>query len=116
MIPETLFISVFLFSLLMLVLYLRARSKLRDSLSKKQSLSVKYGRMTEQFMPFLKQYPYDEKNFRFIGSPIDGIQFEKDRIILMEFKTGNSRLSATQSRIKELVKKGRVYFEEFVIK
>jgi len=39
----------------------------------KKSQSVKYGRLSEQFMPFLKDYPYDPQQFRFIGTPIDGI-------------------------------------------
>ena len=78
----------------------------------KQSLSTKYGKMTEQFMPFLKSYPYDENNFRFLGTPVDGVQFENDKIVLVEFKTSESRLSARQKAIRELVKKGRVEFEE----
>ena len=30
---------------------------------------------------------------RFLGAPIDGVQFEDDRVILVEFKSGRSRLS-----------------------
>ncbi len=78
----------------------------------KRSLSGKYGKMTEQFLPFLKGYPYDKQNFRFIGSPIDGVQFEDDKIVLVEFKTGVSRLTEKQKRIRELVGKKRVEFEE----
>ena len=81
----------------------------------KRSLSGKYGKMTEQFMPFLKAYPYDKQSFRFIGSPIDGVQFEDDRIVLVEFKTGSSRLTEKQKRIRELVRKKRVDFEEIRI-
>ncbi|MFC2143957.1 Holliday junction resolvase-like protein [Candidatus Aenigmatarchaeota archaeon] len=80
--------------------------------SGKKSLSSKYGKMTEQFLPFLKEYPYNEQNFRFIGSPIDGVQFEDDKIVLVEFKTASSRLSEKQRRIKELVDKKKVEFKE----
>ena len=70
--------------------------------SKKQSQSTKYGQLSEQFMPFLKNYPYNEHQFRFIGNPIDGIQFTDDGIILIEFKSAGSRLTQTQKKIKRL--------------
>lgn len=78
----------------------------------KSSLSAKYGKMTEQFMPFLKDFPYDPQNFRFLGSPIDGIQFNDDKIIFIEFKTNNSRLSDRQKQIAELVWNKKIGFEE----
>ena len=85
----------------------------RDTIAfQKSSLSSKYGKMTEQFMPFLKDFPYDPQNFRFIGSPIDGIQFDEDKIVFIEFKTATSRMSDKQKRIAELVKDRRVTFEE----
>jgi predicted Holliday junction resolvase-like endonuclease len=93
-------------------LYFRTRQKLADLKFQKKSLSSKYGKMTEQFLPFLEEYPYDSQNFRFLGSPIDGVQFEEDKVILIEFKIGNSQLSGKQRNIKELVKKKRVSFEE----
>jgi len=68
--------------------------------------------MTEQFMPFLKDFPYDPTNFRFIGSPIDGIQFNEDKIIFIEFKTANSGLSARQKQIAETIWQKKVEFEE----
>lgn len=49
------------------------RLDIQELISKKQSLATKYGKMSEQFMPFMKDYPYDSQNFRFIGTPIDGI-------------------------------------------
>ncbi len=90
----------------------KARSELRDVLSSRQSLSTKYGKMTEQFMPFLSMFPWDPERFRFIGAPIDGIQFEDDVIVLVEFKTGGSRLSRTQRQVRDLVREGRVEFRE----
>lgn len=93
-------------------LYFRTRKKLVDTKFQKKSLSSKYGKMTEQFLPFLEEYPYDSQNFRFLGSPIDGVQFEDDKIILVEFKTSGSQLSGKQRKIRELIKKKRIYFEE----
>jgi len=97
---------------LMVYLYRRAWMELRALKSAKQSLSTKYGRLTEQFMPFLKDYPYDSQNFRFIGSPVDGVQFEPDRVVFVEFKTGDSRLSARQKEIRDLVLDKKVEFRE----
>lgn len=79
----------------------------------KQSLSTTYGRITEQWFPLLGEYPYDPQDFRFLGSPIDGVQFEEDRIVFVEFKANKSRLSEKQKRIKQLVEDGHVYWEEF---
>ena len=76
-----------------------------------RSQSVKYGLLTEQFLPLVETYPWDSSRFRFLGSPIDGIQFEQDQIILVEFKSGKSQLSATQNKIKQLVESGKVEFQ-----
>jgi predicted Holliday junction resolvase-like endonuclease len=76
-----------------------------------RSLSSKYGKLTEQFLPLVPTYPWDPGNFRFLGSPIDGIQFEDEKIILVEFKSGNSQLSKHQRRLMNIVKAGNVYFE-----
>ena len=91
----------------------KALSDLKASRFSSQSLSSKYGKMTEQFMPFVPDYPWDPQRFRFIGSPIDGVQFEEDKVILVEFKTATSRLTAGQRAIRDLVRNGQVEFEEF---
>ena len=83
---------------------------------RKRSLSSLYGKITEQFAPFMKSYPFDARRFRFIGSPIDGIQFEDDRIIFVEFKAANSRLTEEQKKIKELVENKKVEWYSFEIK
>ena len=80
--------------------------------SQRQSQSTKYGQITEQFMPWSSNYPYDPSKFRFIGSPIDGIQFEEDKVVLMEFKAATSKMTSLQRHIKSLVDEGRVTFEE----
>ncbi len=89
------------------------RDALDDELSRQKSLSSTYGRITEQWFPLMDAYPYDAQNFRFLGNPIDGIQFEEDRIVLVEFKANHSPLSSTQRRIRRLVEDGHVYWEEF---
>lgn len=102
---------------LLLVLTVRRIGTLRDALdaelSRQRSLSTTYGRISEQWFPLMDAYPYDAQNFRFLGSPIDGVQFEEDRIVFVEFKANRSQLSPTQRRIKALVEDGYVYWEEF---
>ena len=97
------------------LLWRRTLSELRTVRSSSQSLSTRYGQMTEQFMPFVPNYPWDPERFRFIGSPIDGIQFEDDKIIIVEFKASSSRLTTRQRRIRDQVKEGRVEFKEIRI-
>ncbi|MBU0980341.1 MAG: hypothetical protein KJ709_06025 [Nanoarchaeota archaeon] len=88
------------------------KSVLKETVASKQSQSVKYGKMTEQFMALVESYPYDSQRFRFLGSPIDGVQFNDDEIIFMEFKVGKSRMTARQKEIKALVDGKKVRFEE----
>ncbi|MFH1409347.1 MAG: Holliday junction resolvase-like protein [Nanoarchaeota archaeon] len=88
------------------------KQQLRDALHGKQSLSVKYGKMAEQFMTFLDKYPYDRQQFRFLGSPIDGVQFTDQEVIFIEFKVGTSKLSSSQRKIKALIDEKKVRFEE----
>ena len=91
------------------LLYHKAR-KLEKEL---RSLRVKRGMNLEQLIPLSEEYPYDPRGFRFLGNPIDGIQFNDDSIVLVEFKSGKSNLSGKQERIKRLVENGKVYFRVF---
>ncbi|MDD3083634.1 MAG: Holliday junction resolvase-like protein [Candidatus ainarchaeum sp.] len=81
----------------------------------KRSQSVKYGQLTEQWIPFSDKYPYNSQNFRFIGKPIDGISFEEDKIIFVEFKTNKSQLSEVQRKIKKLVEEKKIDWFELKI-
>lgn len=115
MVIEVLFGIALVLLALFIYLYKRAQSRIQELLAAKQSLSTKYGKMTEHFMPFLEHYPYDSQKFRFIGTPIDGIQFEDDKIVFMEFKSGNATLTQKQKVIKKLVQEKKIAFEEFRI-
>ncbi len=101
--------------------YLRRRLEmalriLADERSRQRSLSASYGRITEQWFPLMDRYPYDSANFRFLGTPVDGVQFEEDRIVFVEFKSRDAELSALQRKLKKLVQSGKVYWEEFAFK
>ena len=113
-------IAVIFFLLILLLFFYRKASKLEakfeQTLFQKQSQSVKYGKITEQFVPFLDQLPFSPENFRFLGSPIDGIAFEPDSIVFCEFKASDSRLSSLQQKIKQLVQDKKVEWLEFRIR
>jgi predicted Holliday junction resolvase-like endonuclease len=100
------------------VAYLRRRLDMLTRLldaerTHKRSISASYGRITEQWFPLMDRYPYDSANFRFLGTPVDGVQFEEDKVVFVEFKSRNAELSTAQRRLKHLVESGRVTWEEF---
>ncbi len=90
---------------------LRARRVQRSLRSSKQSQSTRYGQITEQFAPLVANWPWDSKGFRFLGTPIDGVQFNEDGIVLVEIKAAGSQLNAVQRRIRDQVAAGQVSFE-----
>ncbi len=86
---------------------------LDEQRTKQRSLSASYGRITEQWFPLMDRYPYDSANFRFLGTPVDGVQFEEDRIVFVEFKSNRSELSTAQKKLRRLVETGKVSWEEY---
>lgn len=92
--------------------FLSLNAKYNSLLFSKQSQSVKYGQFAEHWLPFSSKFPYNPQNFRFIGKPIDGLCFEEDKIIFVEFKTNKARLNESQKKIKELVSDKKVEWFE----
>lgn len=84
-------------------------------LGQKKSSEVRVGKIGENMAPFLTNWPYDPNDFRFLGNPIDGVQFNEDELVFVEIKTGKSVLSKKQRWIKQLVKEGKVGFATFRI-
>ena len=91
------------------------RKFMKEVDSRVHGASVRRGLMAEQFAPFtdsFRRLGWNIQEFKFLGRPIDGIQFEEDEIIIVEFKTGDSNMSQKQRRIKTLVEVGKVRFQE----
>ena len=84
-----------------LKMFFSLKNEIDDLRFSKKSQSVKYGQLTEQWIPFSDKYPYNPQNFRFIGKPIDGVSFEDDKIVFVEFKTNKSQLNENQKKVKE---------------
>ena len=84
-------------------------------LHQKKSSEVRLGKIAENMAPFFTCWPYDPNTFRFLGNPVDGIQFTEDEIIFVEIKTGKARLSDSQKWIKKLVQEKKVSFVSFKV-
>jgi predicted Holliday junction resolvase-like endonuclease len=91
----------------------KSRSKLM--FQKKQS-EIVTGQIAEKIAPFLKDFKHDPQHVQFLGNPIDYISFEPKGIVLIEIKSGNSRLTQKQKNIKSQVKNKQIFWEEFRIK
>lgn len=96
---------------LLVWLLARSRRQLRDLRSQKISASVLHGKAIEQFVPLIAAWPWPTNGFRFLGDPIDGVQFTDDEVVLVEIKAGKGQLNARQRRVRDLVGAGRVRFE-----
>lgn len=84
-----------------------------------RSYAVNMGKITEHLLPFNEGFPFNPRDTRFLGSPIDlvvfdGISDKKDmiNIYFIEVKTGNSKLTVTQQRIKEAVERKAISWHE----
>jgi predicted Holliday junction resolvase-like endonuclease len=64
--------------------------------------------MSEEFAPWMAEWPFDPEGFRSLGDPIDGVQFTDEAVYLVEIKAADSRLSADQREVRELVREGRI--------
>ena len=87
----------------------------READSSRRGDRVVRGLISEQFAPFTKKFDelgWDLQEFKFLGRPVDGVQFQDDEVIIVEFKTGAAQLNPKQRNIKRLIAEGKVRFEE----
>ncbi len=79
-----------------------------------RSLFVKHGKAWEHFVPFMPDYNKvaNKDNTVFLGMPIDFISFDDDSIKFIEVKTGKSKLSYNQQRIRKLVEGKKIEWHE----
>lgn len=98
-----------------LLKYQETFDKLNKTVHQKKSSEVRLGKIGENLAPFTDNWPWDPNKFRFLGSPVDGMQFTEDMIYIVEIKTGNSRLSKYQARCRDLVRAGKITFVTYRI-
>jgi predicted Holliday junction resolvase-like endonuclease len=83
-----------------------------------RSQAVTTGKVQEQLVPYLPSFPYNPKDVRFLGSPVDLVVFEGlnegrlRRVVFVEVKTGSSGLSLRERQIRDVVQAGDVDWAE----
>jgi len=86
-----------------------------------KSRAVLGGYFSEQLAPFLPNFKHLPTECRFVGKPIDLIVFkgmdEKDinEVVFVEVKSGKSKLSPVEKKLKETIEKKKVRWEEYRI-
>lgn len=91
----------------------------QDAIGRSQAVIL--GKVTEHLAPHMPIFPYNPKDARFVGSPIDFIVFDGAdddcirEIVFLEVKSGNSSLSPRQRMIRDAVLAGRVVWRELRI-
>jgi len=84
-----------------------------------RSRAVLSGHFSEQLAPFLPEFNFKPTECKFIGKPIDFIVFngmdnkEIEEIVFVEVKSGNSKLTSSEKKVKEAIKKKKVRWEEY---
>jgi len=86
----------------------------------KKSRAVIGGQVAEQVAPYLPGFPCNPGDVVFVGKPVDFIAFPGlaegkaiDEVLIIEVKTGQSKLNGHERQIKDAVKNGRVRYVEY---
>lgn len=83
-----------------------------------RSLAVTTGKVAEQLVPFLPAFPFNPRDVRFLGSPVDLVVFdglsegEVKRIVFVEIKTGGAGLSVRERSVRDVVQARVVTWRE----
>jgi predicted Holliday junction resolvase-like endonuclease len=107
-------LAVWVYVLLWKVGYTR---RVRDD-AVQRSLAVTAGKVHEQLIPYLPAFPYNPKDARFLGSPVDLVVFDGlaegrvRRIVFVEVKTGGAGLTGRERMVREAVREGEVQWVE----
>jgi predicted Holliday junction resolvase-like endonuclease len=87
----------------------------------KRSRAVLAGQFSEQLAPYLPGFDHDPNEVKFIGKPVDFIAFKGlsaqaiEEVVFVEVKSGNSKLSKTESSLKKAIENGNVSYQEYKI-
>ncbi len=83
-----------------------------------RSQAITAGKVHEQLLPYFPDFPYNPKDVRFLGSPMDLIVFdglangEVKRVVFLEVKTGGSCLTARERSVRDAIEAGEVEWLE----
>ena len=88
----------------------------RDAVSRSEAVTA--GKVHEQLVAYLPDFPYNPKDVRFLGSPVDLVVFDGlangrlERVVFIEVKTGNSGLTARERCVRGVIEAGNVEWDE----
>jgi len=83
----------------------------------KRSRSVIEGQVFEQLIAHFPEWKFTPSEARFLGSPIDYLVFDgmstgnPEKVVFVEVKTGTSKTTPIQNKIKKLIQAGKVEWE-----
>jgi predicted Holliday junction resolvase-like endonuclease len=83
-----------------------------------RSQAITGGKVHEQLLPYLPAFPYDPRDVRFLGSPVDLIVFDGltagcvERIVFLEVKTGGAGLTPRERSVRDAILDGSVEWAE----
>ena len=75
--------------------------------------------MIEQIAPHLPGFPFNPRDARFLGGPVDYVVFDGleegsvRRVVLVEIKTGGATLSSRERLVRDAVQERRVEWLEW---
>lgn len=100
---------------------IRTRSELQKARREAvgRSRAILLGQFAEQISPYLPNFPYNPKDMRFIGSPVDYIVFDGlssqslKQVVFLEVKTGKSSLNINEKSLKLVVDEKKVFYREY---
>jgi predicted Holliday junction resolvase-like endonuclease len=108
------FLLAWLYFLLWKIRY--TKSIRADAVQRSQAVTA--GKVHEQLIPYLPTFPYNPKDVRFLGTPIDLVVFDGlaegrvRRIVFLEVKTGGSGLTSRERSVREAVEAREVEWTE----
>jgi predicted Holliday junction resolvase-like endonuclease len=74
-----------------------------------RSQAVTAGKVHEQLIPYLPSFPYNPKDVRFLGSPVDLVVFDGlsegrvRRVVFLEVKTGGGTLTSRERCVRDVI-------------
>ena len=85
--------------------------------SRQRSRSVNLGQVIEHLTPFMPDYPFNPKDSKFLGSPVDYVVFDGlfendqvEEVVFVEVKTGKSVLTKRERAVQDAIEEGRVRY------
>ena len=99
-----------------LIMKRKEKALRQDAITRSQNVTK--GKVAEQIAPYLPDFPYDPRDLRFLGSPVDYVVFDGmtegsiHKIVFLEIKTGKyARLTTRERDVEEVLNLRRATYE-----